>query len=402
MGLAAYYAPDERLPIVTSTSHHTPLRILHISEVTWGGVVSLLRHFVAEQSHNGHEVHVLSPDSMPALKGSSQHRWRLRRSRPWTVLPALIDLRREVRAVSPDVVHLHSFVAGFLARLPVAQALWGRDVAVVYQPHAWSFDLYKLRVFGYLLRRWEAWSSTRTDVLVANCDDEVQEGREIGVHTPAQALGVAVDLTRFHPLPAGEREALRQSLGIDGRNAVLCLGRLAHQKGQDLLLEAWERSRPDETSLFLVGPGSSESLKPLALTQWGVTVHAVGERDDVDAWLVACDVLVLPSRYETVAIVVAEALASGTPVVATAVNGARETVLDGPLPPGGAVVNLGDMNALVREVGKRLRDSELHGAESRAGRLRAEAQFDPVAVDARLEAAYAQAIRLHGSQKSSG
>lgn len=384
---------------MSGTSPGSSRRILHVSEVSWGGVVSLLRHFVEEQYRNGHEVHILCPAGMPQLSGSVQHRWRLRRSRPWTVLPALLDLRREVRAVSPDVIHLHSFIAGFLARLPFVRAMLGPDIAIVYQPHAWSFDLFDARIFGIFLRRWEVWSAKHTDVLVANCDDEVEEGRAIGVRTPAKVLGVAVDLARFHPQSIDEREALRQGLGIGSRNAVLCLGRLASQKGQDLLVEAWERSRPEDTSLFLVGPGAQEPLKALAPTQWGITVHAVGERDDVEAWLGASDVLVLPSRYETVALVVAEAMACGTPVVATAVNGARQTITNGPMAPGGAVVELGDMAALISEVGKRLRDPALRLTEGQAGRLRAEAQFDPSAVEGRLHAAYSEAIQRHRSQK---
>ena len=372
-----------------------PLRILHVSEVHWGGVVTLLDHFVAEQVCAGHEVHVLAPDGMRTLPGADQRTWRLDRGRPWSVGPALLDLRRAVKEIRPDVVHLHSFVAGLLGRLPFPRTLVARAdpaTAVVYQPHAWSFDLFTRRSVGNAVRRWESRAARSTDVLVANCDDEIAEGRSIGIRTPARALGVAVDVDRFRPVDSAERDAYRAQLGIDAKHILLCLGRLVRQKGQDLLLPAWERSRPADTALVLVGPGDTGPLESLAPAQWGETVVAVGEHDDVRPWLWACDALILPSRYETVALVVAEAMSCGRPVIATAVNGARDTILGGSLPGAGAVVELTDMDGLIEQATRRLDDHELWSAEAAAGRQRAEVLFSPPQVADRLEAAYRDAI----------
>jgi glycosyltransferase involved in cell wall biosynthesis len=133
-------------------------------------------------------------------------------------------------------------------------------------------------------------------------------------------------------------------------------------------------------------------LEPLAPSQWGETVFAMGEQDDVRPWLWACDALVLPSRYETVALVVAEAMSCGRPVVATAVNGARDTILGGSLPAAGAVVEPADMDALIEQAARRLDDHELWSAESAAGRQRAEAHFSPTQVNDRLDAAYRDAV----------
>jgi glycosyltransferase involved in cell wall biosynthesis len=368
------------------------LRILHVSEVHWGGVVTLLEHFTAEQVRAGHQVHVLAPAGIRTFDGVDQRTWRLDRGRPWTVAAALLDLRRTIREVRPDVVHLHSFVAGLLGRLPARRVLLDARVPIVYQPHAWSFDLFTRRSVGNAVRRWEAWAARGTDGLVANCDDEIAEGRTIGVDVPARALGVAVDVSRFRPVDGAGRESFRAQLGLDAKRVLLCLGRLARQKGQDLLLPAWERARPDDTALVLLGPGDTAPLEALAPTQWGRTVLAVGEHDDVRPWLWASDLLVLPSRYETVALVVAEAMSCGRPVVATAVNGAYDTILEGPLPAAGAVVEHGAMDALIAEAARRLDDPDLWAAESAAGRERAEQLFSPARVADRLEAAYREAV----------
>ena len=376
------------------------LRILHVSEVHWGGVLTLLRHFVAEQAAAGHEVHVLGPEELFAgaepLDGRvTPHHWTVRRGNPLTLARAVRQLRRLVAELEPDVVHLHSFFAGMLGRLPGGlSGLAG--VPVVYQPHAWSDRLSPRASAAALVRAIERRGSRRTTLLVANCTDELLRGQEFGVRTPGRPIGVTVDLELFRPPTDEERSRARATLGLDGRRVALVLGRLARQKGQDLLLPEWERSRPDDTVLALVGPGDLDFVIGPAGREWGRSVIAPGGTDDVRPWLWAADVLVLSSRYETVALVVAEAMATGLPVVATAVDGVREVLLEGEEPAAGAVVPLDDMAGLVRELTRRLDDPDLRRAEAAAGPLRARTRFAPSAVAGKLEAAYREAITTFG------
>lgn len=370
--------------------------MLHVSEVVWGGVPSLLRHFIAEQAAAGHDVHLLAPSAMPRFPGATHHDWRLDRRRPWTGAPALWGLRQTVERVHPDVVHLHSFVAGFLGRLPGQESVLGLRAPVVYQPHAWSFELFPRDALSRAVRWSELRSVPNTDVLVANCTEEIDEGHVNGIDLPAHALGVAVDLDQFRPVSIVERDVWRRRLGVTARHVMVCVGRLSRQKGQDLLLPAWEQAGPPHSQLVLVGPGDPELLRALAPTGWGSDVISVGELSDVRPWLWAADMLVLPSRYETVAVAVAEALACGRPVVATAVNGTTATVVDGPLAPAGAVVEVGDMESLVAEVSRRVADPVLRDRESIAARRRAETLFAAETVGGRLEGAYRDAIVRHG------
>lgn len=354
--------------------------------------MALLEHFVRQQSSAGHEVHVLAPDTMPPLPGCRWHEWRVDRRRPWTAATALLDLRRVVSQVRPDVVHLHSFVAGLFGRLPQQRVWLGGPVPTVYQPHAWSFDRFERAAPNRAMRRCETWSAARTDNLVTNCEDEAVEGLGNGIRVHAHAIGVALDVEHFHPVSDAQRMRLRRELGVTSRHVLVCVGRLTRQKGQDLLLPAWERTRPPDTLLVLVGPGDANVLRAYAPSEWGRSVVAVGEQLDVRPWIWASDALVLPSRFETVGLVVAEAMACGRPVLATAVNGVSATVVDGPLPPAGAVVARGDMGALVDQAWRRLKDDDLSRAEGAAGRRRALHLFSPDHVERRLEVAYRDAI----------
>ncbi len=374
------------------------LRILHVSEVHWGGVVVLLRHFAAEQIAQGHEVHVLAHPDMPDLgPGVTIHRWHLDRRRPTTYLKAIRQYHAAVRVVVPDVVHVHSFVAGFLCRFPLTKP--PRSAAVVYQPHAWADTVFSNPLISATVRQSERLSARRTDLVVANCEDELRRGEALGVRVPGRALGVAVDLATFRPPTPAERESARKALGLTEERIALILGRLVRQKGQDLLLPVWAAHRPADTTLALVGPGDPGWVEHFAGSQWGRTVFAPGPTDNVLPWLWAADVLVLCSRYETVGLVVAEAMSVGLPVVATRVDGAQEVLLDGVEQPAGAVVESADMDGVIRELTRRLEDPDLHRSEAAAGPLRAKVRFAPNAVAERLVAAYREAIKYADERK---
>lgn len=367
------------------------MRVLHVSEVTWGGVVSLVRDFTAEQVRRGHYVMLLTPEAFPTVDDAVDRApWAVDRRRPQTFVRAVLQLRAAVREFRPEVIHLHSAYAGFLGRLPRSGT---SGTPLVYQPHAWSFDAFENPSLHRLAQQWELLADRRTDVLVANCQDEIDEGRRIGIQTSGRSLGVPVDVEHFHPVPASDRARHRQTLALGEGRALLCLGRLAHQKGQDLLVSAWEASPVPNTVLWLVGPGDPSLLQALAPTQWNVTIRWVGEQADVRPWIWASDLLVSPSRYETVAVVVAEAMACETPVVTVAFNGAAMAVTEGPRPPGGVVVAAGDMAALLTEAEQLLADPITRETMAGAGRKRVTSLFTTSLVGDRLEKAYATAIK---------
>ena len=367
------------------------MRVLHVSEVTWGGVVSLLRDFTAEQVRRGHTVDLLTPTTFPRIDDAvGRIDWGIDRRRPATIPRAMSQVRAAVKRSRPDVVHLHSAFAGLFGRLP-ATGVGG--VPTVYQPHAWSFDVFDDPRLRWAAQRWEQLADRRTDALVANGDDEIAQGRSIGIRSRGHTLGVPIDLEYFHPIGDESRAAQRRAVGMGTGRSVVCLARLARQKGQDLLVSAWEQNPLPNTILWLVGPGDPEPLKALAPTQWGRTVCWMGEQLDVRPYIWAADVLVLPSRYEGMAVVPAEAMACGTPVVVAAVNGASMAVDAPPLPPGGTVVPQGDMAALLRETERLLQDAATRRDMGLAGRARVTSLFSKSLVVDRLDSAYATAMQ---------
>lgn len=371
-------------------------RVLHVTEVPKLGILSVLKEFTAEQTARGYDVHVLASDMTARLPGVHHHGWSIRRDRPTSYPRGVWELRQTIRDVRPDVIHLHSFFAGLFGRLPLV--FNGLDAPVVYQPHAWSFDVFGSPRAATALRAWERFGSRRTSVLVANCSDEIDEGRHIGIDNHAIALGVPIDTDHFAPVDEAAKQRHRAELGIGKPAMLLCLGRMARQKGQDQLLAAWEKAPIPDTELIFVGPADHDTLRELAPNEWGTTIKAVGPQSDVRSWIWACDALVLPSRYETVSLVVGEAMACARPAVATRVNGVEDILTGGSQPAAGAVVALGDMAQLLYECQRLLSDPLLRQRQGAAGRTRALEMFTPWVVVDRLEQAYQEAMKAPARQ----
>jgi glycosyltransferase involved in cell wall biosynthesis len=151
----------------------------------------------------------------------------------------------------------------------------------------------------------------------------------------------AVDGERFRPR---DRRQARATLGLPGDRPILAyVGRLSHEKGPDVLLEAIARlragARRETPLLTLVGDGAQAQALRAQAERLGIAgadgplpeVQFVGERasEEVPLWLSACDALCLPSRREGCPNVLLEALASGRPVVASRVGGVPELLCEG-------------------------------------------------------------------------
>jgi glycosyltransferase involved in cell wall biosynthesis len=185
------------------------------------------------------------------------------------------------------------------------------------------------------------------------------------------------DLRRFRPVQTPS-SSLRQSLGLGTDDPVLMvIGRLEPQKGHKILFEAMPSIRREFSSVRLVcvGTGSQHDELLHLVRELGIedTVRFVGFQTDVAEWLNLADVTVLPSFYEGLPLVAIESLATAKPVVATAVDGSGEVVVDGET---GLTVPPGNSQALSAAVCRLLHDAELRKKLGRQGREWVRKHFD--------------------------
>ena len=242
----------------------------------------------------------------------------------------------------PDVLHAHelllpttvAFMAKQLLRVPLLVTLHACGPAI-----------------GEVARLQRATlGSTRMALLRNNVDAFISISRLIDADLQSAAIPDAkrwaipngIDMQRFAPVDAPQKQAIRQKLGIADLPTVIYTGRLSSEKRVGSLLDLWPAIHQCEPTaqLLLVGNGPQASQ---LRSQGGAGVHFIGDQNDVAPWLQAADIFVMPSVSEGFSVSTLEALAVGLPCVATAVGAIPDYIRHG---ESGLIVQPDDREAL--------------------------------------------------------
>jgi D-inositol-3-phosphate glycosyltransferase len=233
----------------------------------------------------------------------------------------------------PDVAHAHFWMSGLAtvtaARrcgVPVAQTF--HALGSVKQRHQGSADTSPPQRIGY-----ERAIGRAVERVIVQCRDEVAELLRLGLHRGRMALVPSgVHTGRFRPAgPAVPREP--------GRARILTVARLVERKGIEDLIRAMPRLARAE--LVVVGgpPAGQLAADPYACRLREIAEQSrVADRvrlvgavapGEMPSWYRSADVLAATPWYEPFGLTALEAMACGVPVVATAVGGLTDTVVDG-------------------------------------------------------------------------
>ena len=303
-------------------------------------------------------------------------------------------LRRQWASRPPHVVHAHFWMSG-LAAVEAAAGLL-EPVPVLQTFHA----------LGSVKRRHQGAADTSPEErielerglcrdvshVVATCSDEVFELRRLGLRSDRVSIvPCGVDTSEFTPDgPVAPRS---------DRARLLVLGRLVERKGQDDAVRAL-RAVPGAELVVVGGPVPDEvdadpevrRLRALA-AEAGVADRLVFTgavaRADVPAWIRSADVVLAVPWYEPFGITPLEAMACGRPVVATAVGGLVDTVVDGIT---GDLVPSRDPGRLGSVLAALLADDERRAAYGAAGVRRARDRYRWSRVVADTESVYRQVL----------
>jgi len=274
----------------------------------------------------------------------------------------MVSLYRLIRDFKPHVVHTHRYVLRY-ALLPILRNHVPIRVHTVHNvahkevdaAGKWAHKL-AFRFFGVV--------PVSISQEVATTIKAVYGTR---IRTPVIYNGIPTE--RFlNVAPVGPKE---QTV------VLLHVGRFAPQKNHFLLVRGFAQAfeQYPAMELWLVGDGSLRPEVERQVQEAGLQerVRFLGLRKDVPKLLAQADMLLLPSDWEGVPLVVLEAMAAGKPVVATRVGGIPELVEDGLT---GILVPPQDPQALAAAIVRLVQDAELRRKMGEAGRRRALEQFD--------------------------
>ncbi len=295
-----------------------------------------------------------------------------------------------------EIVHTHTWypaLAGWLA----SRSFGAPHVLTVHslEPlRPWKAD--QLGAGGYELSSWiertaiegaaaviAVSKDTRADVL--RCYPAVRPERIHVIHN-------GIDPEEYAPKP--DKDLLRR-YGVDPeRPYALFVGRITAQKGTDRFVEAARLLDPEAQVVLLAGAPDTpefgalvaEKVKALQAERRGVVwIERMLPRPEVIAFYSRASVYCCPSVYEPFGIVNLEAMACRAPVVASAVGGIPEIVVDGET---GFLVPPGDPAALAERMNRLLKDKELRHRMGAAGRARVLERFTWRAIAGRTRELY--------------
>ena len=324
-------APHLRMPFGDTSVMTAKLRVALVCLLPGAGGVEHHVADLAEVLHRAAEVVVVTVDG-GWLAASA----RARGLRVATIpecrgnfdLRTLRILRQALRRLQPDVVHSHLGRSDWYAWL----ATMGGRVLLVSTEHGISEDhpeLYGGRAAQATHQLAHRLRLRRTDAVIA-----------VSQYT-ARALMARYRVLRRRPplvvLPSVDAESLERARHDDqmpdGTLRLVCLSRLSHEKGVDVLLRALATTIAQGTAVHatIAGDGEDRGKLGTLAEALGLQAHVdfLGRIDDVVPVLRQADALVIPSRSENLPLAALEALAAGVPVVATDVGGVGEVVVPG-------------------------------------------------------------------------
>jgi glycosyltransferase involved in cell wall biosynthesis len=178
--------------------------------------------------------------------------------------------------------------------------------------------------------------------------------------------------------------ATRARLGLPDDDYLLFVGDLSRDKGVPVLLRAYESLGRDRPRLVLVGKRTPETPTNLPT---GANIHFGWPHEDVMTAFRHCAAAVLPSVWpDPCPTTVLEAMASGRPVITTAIGGMRDMVEDG---TSGLLVLPGDSRSLASAISRVLADDKLRASLGAGGKERV-VRFTASTVVEQLEQVYAK------------
>ena len=293
----------------------------------FGGLERMVQLLAAGMQGRGHEVHVVSV----AAAGNAAETFLapLRAAGAQTHIidvpprayarerAAIASLFRQVR---PDIVHSHGYRPDVLDTPPARRL----GIPLVTTAHGFTGGAWRNRLYEYLQRR----MFRRFDAVIA-------VSRPLG----ERLVRAGVPQARVHTVPNAwhrngggpplDRESARRTLGLPREAFVIgWVGRVSHEKGPDVLLNAVAGLNDLPVLISMVGAGPEQAALEARAARLGIAdrIRWHGATPEAGRLFTAFDAYALSSRTEGTPVVLFEAMAAGVPVVATSVGGVPDVV----------------------------------------------------------------------------
>ncbi len=300
-----------------------PRTIAHVVELSGGGPTTVVLNLMRHQKARGDNPVLIACRNLisPELVTETGTDLLYTSSRnPLKIRGVVREIAPLIDKARPDILHLHSAFAGLYGRLALRH-LKGARPKVVYCPHGWAFtqETSALKRTAYAMV--EKRLLPMTDAIINLVHFEA---------VAARRYGVTCGRDYIIPLAVADPpDVVARDLGLDPSKINLAFfGRFDRQKGLDHLLKAYQAKPRPGLTLTIFGSKLRGDQRDIAMGE-GVTRFDWVPAKDIDSYMRAFDMVVMPSRWEAFALVSHEAMRNARPVLLSNRGGLPEFVIDG-------------------------------------------------------------------------
>jgi 1,2-diacylglycerol 3-alpha-glucosyltransferase len=323
------------------------LKILFISDVYFprvNGVSTSIETFRHNLRSLGHTVHLIAPDYIELSADETDVLRVPSRSVPFDPEDRLMSygwvmaLHDRLRHEQYDIIHIQTpFVAHYLGtRLA---RLFGIPCVETYHTFFEEYLYHYIpfipkKIMRFAAKHFSRHQGNSLNGMVVPSNPMLRILEAYGITSPMEVIPTGIEPASF---VLGDRAAFRADHGIpQDRPVLLFVGRVAHEKNIEFLIEVVDRVRKELATVLLVVAGEGPALESLKreVSRLGLNANVmfIGYLDRHKALnncYRAADVFVFSSRTETQGLVLLEAMAQGVPVVSTAELGTRDVLREG-------------------------------------------------------------------------
>lgn len=312
-------------------------KVVHIAQSA-GGVAEYLYMFLKNWKNEEYEnILIVSQD----------YKEQLDRFKPYTKKIYVVPMVREVEAkkdiksilevnkifkqIKPDIVYLHSSKAGAIGRIALA---FNFRTKILYNAHGWYFNAQisdkKKRIFALI----EKILALKTNKIINISKSEYESALKYKIAPKRKVCIIenGIDFTKFKNNDKN-REETRKKYNIKEDEILIgVVGRLSEQKDPMTMIKAFElvNKEKNNTKLIYVGSGELEEEVKQYAKEKNILDRVIitGWVNNVEQYIPAFDIAVLPSKWEGFGLVLVEYMACDKPIVASNIGGIADIIKD--------------------------------------------------------------------------